>query len=168
MFGKLFQKQSVRAENVYAPLSGQSIAITDVPDPVFSQKMMGEGMAVEPEIRTQTLVAPTDGDIIQLAETKHAFGIRSKLGEDILVHIGLDTVELKGHGFESLVKVGDHVRTGDPVMQADFKYIREQGKGTVVPIVVTNTASGNFVFEWSASGRVVAGQSILFTTKLKQ
>ncbi|WP_353949143.1 PTS glucose transporter subunit IIA [Sporolactobacillus sp. Y61] len=167
MFGKLFQKQAVKEEKIYAPISGQSQMVTDVPDPVFSEKMMGEGMAVTPDIRTHTVVAPVDGEIIQLASTKHAFGIRSKLGEEILVHIGLDTVELKGEGFENLVKTGDKVRVGQPVMKVDFDFINKQGKGIVVPIVITNTAEDKFSFKWSELAQVTAGKSVLFTSRLK-
>ncbi|MCO7124396.1 PTS glucose transporter subunit IIA [Sporolactobacillus shoreicorticis] len=167
MFGKLFQKQAIKEEKVYAPISGKSLMVTDVPDPVFSEKMMGEGMAITPDIRTHTIVAPVDGEVIQLASTKHAFGIRSKLGEEILVHIGLDTVELKGEGFENLVKVGDKVKVGRPVMKVDFDYISEQGKGIMVPIVITNTAEDKFSFNWSELTQVKAGESVLFTSTLK-
>lgn len=167
MFGKLFQKKAIKTEDVYAPISGHSITITDVPDPVFSEKMMGEGMAVEPDIRTHTVVAPVAGEVIQLATTKHAFGVRSELGEEVLVHIGLDTVELKGSGFSSLVNVGDHVTAGQPVMKVDFDYISKQGKGTVVPIIITNTSENKFAFNWSEPGDVVAGQTVLFTSTLK-
>lgn len=167
MFGKLFKKQAIKKEKVYAPISGKSLMITDVPDPVFSEKMMGEGMAVQPDIRTHTIVAPVDGEVIQLASTKHAFGIRSDLGEEILVHIGLDTVELKDEGFENMVKVGDKINAGQSVMKVDFDYISKEGKGTIVPIVITNTAEDKFSFDWSAPTNVTPGKSIMFTSKLK-
>lgn len=166
MFGKLFQK-AVKTEKVYAPISGHSIVITEVPDPVFAEKMMGEGMAVNPDVRTHIIVAPVDGEVIQLASTRHAFGIRSKLGEEILVHIGLDTVELNGAGFKSLVQVNDQVKVGQPMMKVDFEYIHQQGKGVVVPIVVTNTAADKFSFKWSEPGDVAAGRTVLFTSSLK-
>ncbi|WP_100487132.1 PTS sugar transporter subunit IIA [Sporolactobacillus pectinivorans] len=167
MFGKLFQKQAIKEEKIYAPISGKSMVMTDVPDPVFAEKMMGEGMAVNPDIRTHTIVAPVDGEVIQLASTKHAFGIRSKLGEEILVHIGLDTVELNGSGFQDHVKVGDHVKAGQPIMEVDFDFISQQGKGTVVPIVITNSAEDRFTFDWSSPADVAAGQTVLFTSSLK-
>jgi PTS system, glucose subfamily, IIA component len=167
MFGKLFQKKAVKSEEIYAPISGDSMVIDKVPDPVFSEKMMGEGMAIDPDIRTHTIVAPVGGEIIQLAATNHAFGIRSALGEEILVHIGLDTVELNGAGFESLAKMGDHVQAGQPIMKADFDYIKKQEKGTVVPIVITNTSENKFEFDWSEPGHVYAGKTVLFTSKLK-
>lgn len=167
MFGKLFQKQATKTEKIYAPISGKSITITEVPDPVFSEKMVGEGMAVNPDIRTHTIVAPVDGEVIQLAATKHAFGIRTKMGQEILVHIGLDTVELKGSGFEQLAKIGDSVTAGQPIMKVDFDFISKKGKGTIVPVVITNSAEDKFDFCWTEPGNVVAGKTVLFTSKLK-
>lgn len=163
MLGRLFRNS--KKENVYAPISGRTINITDVPDPVFSQKMMGEGIAIDPDIRIQTIVAPVAGKIVHLAATKHAFGIRSILGEDILVHVGLDTVELKGKGFENLVEEGDKVKAGQPIERVDFAYIGKQGKGTVVPIVITNTAENKFMFNWCAPETVMAGESLILVSK---
>lgn len=167
MFGKLFQTPATKMENVYAPISGKSMLITEVPDPVFSEKMVGEGMAVNPDVRTHTIVAPVDGEVIQLATTKHAFGIRSKMGQEILVHIGLETVDLKGAGFEQLAKIGDQVTAGQPIMRVDFDFISEKGKGTVVPVVVTNSAEDKFTFSWTDPSNVEAGKTVLFTSKLK-
>ncbi|EFR91237.1 glucose-specific phosphotransferase enzyme IIA component, partial [Listeria innocua FSL S4-378] len=110
MFKKFLKKS--KNETVFAHVTGQLIALEDVPDPVFNQKMMGEGIAIKPE--SGTIVAPVDGKIIQLAETKHAFGIRTDMGQEILVHIGLETVSLNGEGFNVLVNVGDKVKVGDP------------------------------------------------------
>ncbi|WP_353947468.1 PTS glucose transporter subunit IIA [Sporolactobacillus sp. Y61] len=168
MFGKLFHKDKITEERIVAPVSGTAKDVTDVPDPVFSQKMIGEGMAVDPEPVTQQVVAPVDGEVIQLAETGHAFGIRSIMGEEVLVHIGLDTVELKGEGFRVLGKVGDHVKTGDPIIEADFAHIREKGKGIIVPVVITNSHSGVFQFEWAQPEKAVAGETVLFTSTLSK
>lgn len=167
MFGKYFKKKAIKKENIFAPLTGSLLPISEVPDPVFSKKMMGEGVAITPNTQSQTILSPVDGEIIQLAETKHAFGIHSKLGQEILVHIGLDTVELNGSGFKEIARVGDHVKAGDPVIFVDFDYIKEHKKETIVPIVVTNTAEDKFSFEWAVPDKVIAGQSILFVAKLK-
>lgn len=121
MFKKFLKKS--KQEVLFAHVTGQVIALEDVPDPVFNQKMMGEGIAIKPE--TGTIVAPIDGKIIQLAETKHAFGIRTDMGQEILVHIGLETVSLNGEGFNVLVSVGDKVKVGDPIVEADLILLKK-------------------------------------------
>ncbi|EFR97423.1 pts system glucose-specific eiicba component, partial [Listeria ivanovii FSL F6-596] len=144
MIKNIFQKTKV--EGLYAHVDGQLISLEEVPDPVFNQKMMGEGIAIKPE--TGTIVAPADGKIIQLAETKHAFGIRTALGQEILVHIGLETVSLNGEGFNVLVKVGDKVKKGQPVVEADIDFIQKNAASTVIPMVITNSSEGKYNFEF--------------------
>ncbi|EUJ31931.1 putative phosphotransferase enzyme IIA component ypqE [Listeria cornellensis FSL F6-0969] len=122
MFKKMFKKD--KQEAVVSPATGQFVELKDVPDPVFNQKMMGEGIAVKPI--NGTVVAPVTGEIIQVADTKHAFGIRSELGQEILVHIGLETVALKGEGFKVLVSLGDKVTAGQPIVEADLDFIEKK------------------------------------------
>ncbi|EIS9943188.1 PTS glucose transporter subunit IIA [Listeria innocua] len=163
MFKKFLKKS--KNETVFAHVTGQLIALEDVPDPVFNQKMMGEGIAIKPE--SGTIVAPVDGKIIQLAETKHAFGIRTDMGQEILVHIGLETVSLNGEGFNVLVNVGDKLKVGDPIVEADFDFIKKNAASTVVPMVVTNSSEGKYDFEFAGTPNTVAGKTEVFTTNLK-
>src|SRR5699024_3774093 len=102
MFKNLFKKKETpKEEQIIAPLSGKVKQLEEVPDPTFSEKMMGEGIAIEPD--EGLVVAPFDGEIIQVFPTKHAIGIQGESGLEILIHIGLETVSLKGEGFEVFV-----------------------------------------------------------------
>ncbi|MBT2738699.1 PTS glucose transporter subunit IIA [Bacillus sp. ISL-7] len=164
MFKKLFKKE-VRNEEIFAQVSGELVKLENVPDPVFGQKIMGEGIAIKPS--NGQVVAPVDGEITLIADTKHAFGIRTELGEEILVHIGLETVSLKGEGFHVLVKTGDKVVRGQTIVEADLDFIKKSGCNTIIPMVVTNSAEGKFKFDWEDSKQVIAGDTKVFTTKLK-
>ncbi|KGG79403.1 hypothetical protein Y919_12390 [Caloranaerobacter azorensis H53214] len=125
-----------KSKNILAPMIGKVIDIENVPDEVFSQKMVGDGVAIEPT--DGIVVAPCDGKIIQLFPTNHAVGIETKEGLQILIHIGIDTVELKGKGFKSYVTKGDYVKIGDKLLEVDLEYLQENGKSIISPIVITN------------------------------
>ena len=119
-----------------SPLTGTQVALADVPDPAFSTKILGDGLAIEP---TEGIVkAPCDGNVMVLFPTCHAVGIRTKEGVELLIHLGIDTVELKGGPFEGLVKQGDDVKQGQPLIRFDIAKIKAGGKATVTPFVVTN------------------------------
>lgn len=137
MFGKLFGlKEKKREEVLTAPLTGKVVNMEEVPDPVFSQRMMGDGVAIIP---TQgKVVSPANGEIIQFFPTKHAIGLRSETGLEILIHVGLDTVNMNGEGFEGHVQVGDKVKAGDLLITCDLDLIKEKAKSIITPIVITN------------------------------
>lgn len=152
-------------ERIYAPADGETLPLKEVPDPVFSQGMMGEGIAIRPD--NGVFVAPVSGELIQLGKTKHAFGIRTPLGEEILVHIGLDTVNLKGEGFAAYAKEGDQVAAGQKIIEADLKTIREKAKSDLTMVVVTNSMENKFTFDWAESGHVKAGKTLLCESRTK-
>lgn len=131
MFGFLKKPSN----EVAAPVSGTCIRIEEVPDPVFSAKMMGDGFAVIPE--SDTVVAPMTGEIAMVAETKHAFGMKTKSGIELLVHIGLDTVNLNGEGFTVLAEQGSKVKAGDPVIRFDRTGMEAKGLKTTTMVVFT-------------------------------
>lgn len=134
MFG--FGKRKLK---LAAPVAGRIIDITEVADDVFSSKMMGDGFAVEPSAEADTIVAPCDGEVTLVAKTLHAVALRAD-GVELLIHVGLDTVELAGEGFHALVKAGDQVRRGTPVLQFDRAALEAQGKRLTTMLVLTNEA----------------------------
>lgn len=119
------------------PVYGQIKDITECSDMVFEQKMVGDGIMVIPT--DNVIVAPCDGEIITVSESKHAITMRSTNGVGLLIHIGIDTVELNGKGFKSFVSNNEKVSSGQKIMEVDFGYIEEQGYSTeTIVIVVAN------------------------------
>lgn len=125
-------------ETLKSPLTGKIVPMTEVPDEVFASGALGKGLAVEPTIGE--LRAPADGEIATIFPTGHAVGLTTDNGAEILMHIGMDTVELDGDGFEKMVKQGDKVKAGDLLVKFDIEKIKAAGKPTITPIVVTNSA----------------------------
>lgn len=126
-------------KNIYAPISGDCMDITKVPDKVFASKVMGDGFAVEPN--SHVITSPCDGVITMVCETGHAFSVRTDDGKDVFVHIGIDTVDLNGKGFCVLRKKGTKVKHGDSMIELDIKYIR--GKGYPITTMVIINESEN-------------------------
>lgn len=120
-----------------APVSGLAMAITDVSDPVFSQKMMGDGFGIDPT--DGQIAAPVDGRIMMIADTKHAIGIKADNGAELLVHLGIDTVELKGAPFEIDTAMDARVKAGDLIGSMDLDAIKKAGKKTTVIVAITNS-----------------------------
>ena len=125
-----------------APFVGQVVSIEEVPDPVFSQRLLGDGYAVIPpeEQDAVAVAAPVAGIVTQVFHTRHAFVIESDNGLNVLVHIGLDTVELDGAGFEELAPSGSRVLAGQPVIRVDLANIRASGRNPITPVVFAEAA----------------------------
>lgn len=120
-----------------APLEGKIIQIDQVSDPVFSQKMLGDGIAIRPTLSKHKVLSPIDGTIQSLHSSNHAYGILSTSGVEILIHIGVDTVNLKGQGFNSFVKEGQVVKAGEPLVEVDFDYLSKNAPSVDVIMVLT-------------------------------
>ena len=123
-------------EDILAPLTGNVIKLEEVPDKVFAEKMMGEGFAIEP--LGNVVTSPVSGEITSLFGTKHAIGITSDNGLEILIHVGMDTVSLNGEGFTAYINQGDKVKVGDKLLSVDFDKIKEKVPSIVTPVVFTN------------------------------
>jgi PTS system glucose-specific IIA component len=132
MFG-FMKKKKVK---IIRPVKGNIVEISEVPDVAFSQKMLGDGFAIIPT--EEMIKAPVSGQIVQIFPTNHAFGIRTEEGLEILIHIGIDTVELNGEGFERQLEPEQYVKVGDPIIKVDLEYIKSKGKNTITPIVFTS------------------------------
>jgi phosphocarrier protein FPr len=120
-----------------APLTGVIVPIEQVPDPVFAQKMVGEGVSIDP--LSDHLLAPCDGEVIHLHTAAHAVTIRTLGDLEVLLHIGLDTVAMRGEGFEAKVKVGDHVRVGDELIRFDLDKVATSAKSLLTQLVIANS-----------------------------
>lgn len=131
-----FDSEVQEDDTFVSPLQGRVIPLSQVEDQVFSQGLMGEGYAVD--LNHGNVVAPFDGEVIMTFPTKHAYGIKRKDGVEVLIHLGMDTVELNGEGFECLVAVGDHIQQGQVIAKVDLEYVREHGKSLVSPIIFTS------------------------------
>ena len=140
------------------PLAGELLPLSEVKDEVFSSGAMGEGVAVEPS--EGVLHAPADGKVVMTFPTGHAIGMKTSDGAEILMHIGMDTVNLQGHGFETLVAKGDEVKAGDELVKFDIDAIHAKGYVVTTPIVVTNSKDYEKITVVS-QGKVKVGQEIL-------
>jgi len=153
MFG-LFKTKSIE---ILAPVSGEVIALEDVNDAVFAQKIVGDGVAIVPS--GETFVAPFDGKLTKLFPTLHAYSMQHSSGVEVIVHIGIDTVELAGDGFEVVALEGAMLKAGEPIIKADLKKIQALGKEIVTPIIISNMAKYRQLLQ--KSGRVEVATTIM-------
>ena len=142
---------------IAAPVDGLCIRLEDVPDEAFASGKMGAGFAVEPT--GEEVVSPVEGEIVMIPETHHSFGIQTKSGEEVLVHIGLNTVLLLGEGFTVLAEQGSQVKPGDPVIRFDKALIESKGKNLTT--IVTFTSGHVKKVELDCYGKEVKAGEIL-------
>ncbi len=162
-FDKLFGSKSNKTVEVeiYAPLSGDIVNIEDVPDVVFSEKIVGDGIAIRPT--GNKLVAPVDGVVGKIFETNHAFSMESIDGVELFVHFGIDTVELKGEGFRRVAEEGQTVKRGDTIIELDLELLEAKAKSVLTPVVISNMDEISHIEK--KTGEVVAGESVVLVVK---
>mgnify|MGYP003312296026 CR=1 FL=1 len=142
---------------IVSPVNGKAVPITEVPDPVFADKILGEGIAVIPE--DGIFLCPVDGEVASVAESLHAIGFSTEEGLEVLMHIGLDTVKLNGEGFTLHVKVGDKVKKGDLIAEVNLDFIKEQGLNTITPVIICDGADDKQIA--FREGNIEAGKTVI-------
>jgi phosphocarrier protein FPr len=130
---------------ILSPLSGQTWPLERVPDPVFAQKLVGDGVSIDPT--DAVLLAGCDGEVVSLPATGHAVMLRTREGIDVLMHVGIDTVTMKGEGFHPRVKPGDRVHAGDPLIAFDLDFLATHARSLLTQIVIANS---DRVVSWDA------------------
>lgn len=133
-FDKLFGK---KLEEVYAPVAGKAVAITEVPDPTFAEGLLGNGIAIEPA--DGKVYAPCNATVDTMFETGHAVSLVSESGAEILIHVGLETVSLEGKPFTVHVHNGDKVTKGQLMLEVDLEAVKAAGLPTITPVLICNT-----------------------------
>lgn len=146
-------------ETLVAPVTGEVVALDQVPDEAFASKAVGDGLAIRPT--DNIVVAPADGTVVKIFNTNHAFCLETDKGAEIVVHMGIDTVALEGQGFKRLVEEGAEVKAGQPILELDLDYLNANARSMISPVVVSN-ADDYAGLAALASGSVVAGQTKLY------
>ncbi len=153
---------AVSGGSLSAPIVGEAIDLSQVKDEVFSSGALGKGIAIDPEVGE--VYAPCDGEITTFFPTGHAIGIQADNGAELLIHVGMDTVQLDGKGYTPIAKQGDRVKKGQLLLKFDIDYIKSQGYTVVTPIIVTNSDDfADIVPE--ASGKVTTDSKLLTLIK---
>lgn len=137
LFGKKDDSSFDKTLEIKSPFNGKYVKLEDIPDPVFAEKMMGEGFGVEPS--DGEVVSPVDGEVMQVFPTNHAVGIKTANGIELLIHIGLETVAMEGEGFTGHVSEGDNVETGDKLVTFDMDFVKKEANSTISPVIITNS-----------------------------
>lgn len=157
------EKQNVLT-TVLAPLTGKAVSLSEVPDPVFAEKVIGDGIAIIPE--EGKILSPVDGEVSSIAETGHAYGFTADNGLEVLVHVGLETVSLKGECFKVYAKAGDKVKAGDLIGEVDLNLLKEKGLNSISPVLICSDLEEKEILY--TEGNVKAGESVVLTVKDKK
>ena len=158
LIDKIFHGKTIE---ISAPVSGDIVPISTVPDPVFSQEMVGKGIAIMPS--DGKFYAPCDGRLVVLFPTGHTYCLNSSDGAEVLIHIGLDTVKLNGRCFNAHAKQGDEVKKGDLIVEVDIEGVKAAGFNTVTPIIISNP--GEFSDMEKKEGTVSVGDAVIILTR---
>jgi len=137
LLNKIFGGNKEKNNVILSPVEGEAVPISEVSDPTFGEEILGKGIAVKPN--KGRVVSPVNGTIDMMFDTGHAVSILSNIGTEILIHVGLDTVKLKGKYYKTYVENGDKVKTGDLLIEFDIDAILSEGYDVITPIVICNT-----------------------------
>ena len=148
---------------IKAPITGEIVPIEDVPDPVFADKVVGDGIAINPT--GSRMVAPCDGTIGKIFETNHAFSMETPSGVELFVHFGIDTVELKGEGFKRIASEGQDVKAGETVIEVDLDFLKEKARSVITPVVISNM--DDVASLEKSAGSVTEDSDVLLTVYMK-
>ena len=151
-------------ESLVSPITGDVVALEQVPDEAFASKAVGDGIAVKPT--SNIVVAPAAGAVVKIFNTNHAFCLETNNGAEIVVHMGIDTVALEGKGFKRLVEEGTDVKAGEPILEMDLDFLNANARSMISPVVCSNSDDYSALVIL-ASGKVVAGQTPLYEIKGK-
>ncbi|HIE9527323.1 TPA: PTS N-acetyl glucosamine transporter subunit IIABC [Klebsiella variicola subsp. variicola] len=151
-------------ESLVSPITGDVMALEQVPDEAFASKAVGDGIAVKPT--SNIVVAPAAGTVVKIFNTNHAFCLETNNGAEIVVHMGIDTVALEGKGFKRLVEEGTDVKAGEPILEMDLDFLNANARSMISPVVCSNSDDYSALVIL-ASGKVVAGQTPLYEIKGK-
>lgn len=152
-----------KLSQIIAPISGKVVDITTVSDQVFAEKLIGDGVAIEPT--SGLVVAPCNGKVIQIFPTNHAIGIETEDGYDVLIHVGINTVDLKGEGFTRLVEENTRVKKGNPLLRVDLQAIQTAGKQTTTICIVSTMDEVRELVP--VYGEVVASETCIMKVRVK-
>lgn len=153
-----FLKKKDSKHMLGAPAAGRAVSIKEVNDPTFAEEILGKGVAVIPS--EGKIYAPADGEIGMVFDTLHAVSLTTEYGAEVLIHVGLDTVKMKGEGFEGHVKAGDKVKKGDLLLTVDLEKVKAAGYDIITPMLICNTGDYASV-EAMADKQVAAGDDVL-------
>lgn len=158
------QKKTKKVIQIVAPISGSIIPLEETPDEAFSQKIVGDGVAIDPT--GSFLVSPCNGEIGKIFRTNHAFSIKTPEGIELFVHFGMNTLELDGKGFERVAEEGQKVKMGDIILKLDLEFLKSNAESVITPVVISNMDECDITF--FGRGVVEAGNDIILEAKLKK
>lgn len=158
LFGKKEDSPVESSLEIKSPFNGKYVKLEDIPDPVFAEKMMGEGFGIEPS--DGEVVSPVAGEVMQVFPTNHAVGIKTENGIELLIHIGLETVAMEGQGFTGHVSEGDSVEVGDKLVSFDMDLVSKEANSTISPVIITNSDILKS-FEIVDAGEVSSAQTVV-------
>lgn len=162
LLGNLFgKKEEAKVVTIYAPLNGKVIDLSEIPDPAFAEKMVGDGCGMEPA--EGILCSPVNGEVANIFDTKHAVSFDSEDGLEMIVHFGIDTVKLKGEGFKTLRGEGS-TKVGDKIVEYDLAYITANAPSTKTPVIINNMEEVEKIEVIALGKDVKAGDPIMKVT----